>query len=154
MTAPSNSLGRARAIVYVLFSLASTTAVPQRSDLLSRLEAAEQRWKPAALDNYAYTFTFRASYVYVDCEGDSFRTRIVNGAPENLPGCDRLRSAYATVPHLFAFVREALDAKPDSIEVSFDPELGFPVSVAIDYGKRTSDDEIYFDVSSFVRDGE
>lgn len=142
---------RIRAIAFVLSLLASTMAMPQTSDLPSRLETAEQRWKQAAPKNYAYTFTFRASYVYVDCEGDSFRARIVNGAPENLPGCDRLRSAYATVPHLFAFVRKALAEKPDSIEVSFDPELGYPVSVAIDYQKRTSDDEFYFDVSTFVR---
>ena len=99
MTAPSNSHVRVRAIVCVLSLLASTTAVPQRSDLLSRLEAAEQRWKQAALENYAYE-------------------------------------------------------KPDSIEVSFDPEPGFPVSVAIDYRKRRSDDEFYFDVSNFVRGGD
>jgi hypothetical protein len=141
-----------RIIAFALVSLLliSHSALPQPSDLKSRLDAAEQRWKRAALSSYEYTFSFRAFYRYVDCEGDSIRAKVVNGIVAPASDCRALRDSYATVPQLFNFVRKELAQKPDHIEVTFDSELGYPTSFGVDPRGNRSDDEFYFEVSGFV----
>ena len=141
---------RVIAFALVSFLFISHAAFPQPSDLESRLDAAEQRWKRAALSSYEYTFSFRAFYVFVDCEGDSFRAKVVNGIVVPTSDCRALRDSYATVPQLFSFVRKELAQKPDHIEATFDPELGYPASFGVDPRENASDDEFYFEVSGFV----
>ena len=139
------------AIALALLSLSSASAMAETSDVLARLEAAEQRWTVAALNTYEYTFTYRAFWSFDGCENDTFRTQVVNGVA--LSGCEALRQPFGTVPQLFAFIRNALAKKPDSLEVSFDPENGCPVSFRVDYKARVSDDGVYFEVTGFTHNG-
>lgn len=49
---------------------------------------------------------------------------------------------YPTVDGLFAIIQSAIDSGADSITVEYDPDLGFPARIALDFAAGASDDEI------------
>lgn len=106
-------------------------------------------------DNYAkWIARGPASYEYrltqlCFCPPEHTRTylvRVVNrsvlesrdvqtGAPP--PGGYQAR----TVPDLFAFLHDALSRDADKIDVVYDPELGYPTRMMIDYEEQAADEE-------------
>ena len=47
-----------------------------------------------------------------------------------------------TVPDLFAVLHDALGRNADQIDVEYDPELGYPTRIKVDYDKQAADEEI------------
>lgn len=47
-----------------------------------------------------------------------------------------------TVPELFDLIHEALDRDADRIEVEYEPTLGYPTTIFIDYEEQAADEEL------------
>lgn len=47
-----------------------------------------------------------------------------------------------TVPELFAVIYDAVDRDADRIEVEYDPTLGYPTTIFIDYEEQAADEEL------------
>jgi hypothetical protein len=53
--------------------------------------------------------------------------------------------SYATVrdiPALFTLIREAIDQGADRLDVKYDPQIGYPREIKIDYVSNATDDEL------------
>ena len=61
---------------------------------------------------------------------------------------DPVPSAYAehfpTVEGLFTRIDDALSRHPATLEVDYDPNLGYPTRIAIDFDLRMADDEVTY----------
>lgn len=65
-----------------------------------------------------------------------------------------LRDIPGTVPALFATVRAAIDDDPDTLEIHYDADYGFPRKIRIDRRKAYGDDDTSYTVISFRPAGE
>ncbi len=52
-----------------------------------------------------------------------------------------------TVEDAFDMIQEAIDNNADSVTVTYDPELGYPMSIAIDTSEMIADEEKYYTFS-------
>lgn len=52
-----------------------------------------------------------------------------------------------TIEGIFAEIEDALNARAHAVEVSYDPDLGYPVEVFIDHHETMVDDEIAYTAS-------
>jgi len=57
--------------------------------------------------------------------------------------------SYATMDRLFRELESNLSGEADEVIVTYDPNYGFPVSIAIDQIKEAIDDELSLQVSKF-----
>lgn len=64
--------------------------------------------------------------------------------PENV-------SRYRTVNGLFDFLQEAMDRDAFEFEVTYDLQLGYPISASIDYVEQIAGDEMSFTVHELSR---
>lgn len=55
-----------------------------------------------------------------------------------------------TVPELFAVIQDALDRDADRLDVAYDPELGYPTSIVIDYERQAADEELTLEAKGLV----
>lgn len=55
---------------------------------------------------------------------------------------------YDTMDELFRVIESAIDSRADMIKVAYDPELGYPKTIGIDYDKRAVDDETSWTISN------
>ncbi len=58
-------------------------------------------------------------------------------------------SAYDTIPKLFDLIQAAYNQQANRISVSFDPKLGFPTRIFIDFDQHIADEEIRLDIYGF-----
>ncbi len=56
---------------------------------------------------------------------------------------------YQTVPELFQWIREQLNRNPDSVQLEFDRETGYPIEASFDPIRLAVDDEIAFFIDEF-----
>lgn len=116
-----------------------------------RLEDARQLWQAQGWDSYAFTLqrlcfcgggTDPAEVVVRNNERVSV-TDIATGEP--IPS--EFTQYYLTVPELFDFIEDAIDREAHEIDVSYEPSVGYPASVRIDYIKNAIDEEMAFEAS-------
>jgi hypothetical protein len=55
-----------------------------------------------------------------------------------------------TVEGLFAAIDDALDRDADQVTVQYDPQLGYPLEIAIDFSQQVADEEIYYSASELT----
>ena len=121
----------------------------------ANLENGEATWSALSLRDYDLT-------IHKACEcpppagtpvrvnvrdGEIIAAQIAEG-----PAADKpvdLRDMPGTVPSLFATVREAIEDDPDTLDVTYDSDYGFPRKIYIDRRKAYKDDEISYTVISF-----
>ena len=56
---------------------------------------------------------------------------------------------YVTIDDLFDTIQEAIDGKASQITATYDPEIGYPTDVRIDYDARMADEEYMFTASGY-----
>ncbi len=57
---------------------------------------------------------------------------------------------YVTIDDLFDTIQEAIDGKASQITATYDPEIGYPTDVRIDYDARMADEEYMFTASGYA----
>jgi len=104
-------------------------------------------WRRAALSSYRYHY--RRSCFCLPAATEPVLIRVERGAvaevvyartgnpvePERLPD-------YPTVDRLFELVQDALDRRADRLTVSYEPGLGYPRRIDIDYDRGIADEEL------------
>jgi hypothetical protein len=137
----------------IAFAVAGCAFFPQPSarTLADDLKDAEARWAEKGPDSYQLTMRdyclcpFQEPVRATVKDGRVVSITTLDGAPADPSDV----SFYPLlVESAFKVVEDNLGAH--SINVAFDPDLGFPAQVSVDPDAQTNDDEINFDVSNFV----
>lgn len=120
----------------------------------SELDSALQTWDVHGPSSYSFTWQ---KSCFCDAETTApIRITVENGQiteaiflETEAPVPAGIRAQLLTVDGLFATVQDAVDRDADSIVVSYDPNAGFPVSIAIDYEVNAADEELSISVRDF-----
>jgi hypothetical protein len=128
-----------------LLALAATSALAD-----AELDAARARWQSAALSAYEYGY-----HKYCECHRDSPPETIVTvradqvvgvrhrpvGSTTEVPAAEKNLEYYWTVDGLFGLIASA-QARGVQVRAQYDPALGFPRVVYIDYDGDFIGDEL------------
>ncbi len=132
----------------VWVALAALPAMAHAQD--AQFTASLARWKAAALSSYEYGYR-----KYCECHPDSPPETIVTvgddkvtavrhrpvGYDREVPAEPKNLQYYWTVDGLFALLRAAYQ-RGANVRVAYDPMLGFPTSIDIDYDANFIGDEL------------
>jgi hypothetical protein len=125
----------------------SSPTTPRASGELDDIDSAQQVWRDAKLQSYAFTVTSscgeRAGIgtyaVTVDPDGSHVQPDDPTSGP----------TAVRSIDDLFAQIQQAIDLHADRLDVSYDQSLGFPKQIDVDYHLNGIDDEECYRVSGF-----
>lgn len=125
---------------------------PVPSISAEELAAARERWDANGSDDYDMTivrgcFCGPSGPFVVEVRGGEIVS--VRFADSGEP-IDPALAGVATVDGLFDFLAEELARPSDRVLATFDPSLGFPVSVDVDLDFMVSDDELSFRIRELV----
>ena len=138
------------ALVYVL-----THTNPAASQL-KELDANLQKWQSQGITRYEMKVHIGCFCPFADRM--PLTVEVVDGKPvsvvdsqgQNVPADDPMRSfgneSLLTIEGLFDYTREAIQTA-DQTKVSYDPDLGYPVSLSIDRIRQAADDELGVQIS-------
>lgn len=112
------------------------------------LDAARERWEAAGLDGYEMTLR-RVCFCPAPDYTGPFGVTVRGGelAAVTLDGVRVDDDRGETVEDLFELIENAYARKAETVAVEFDPELGYPTNVSIDYSAQVADEEIGYMVS-------
>lgn len=133
----------------ILFSSCSDPVGPAWQDLRTNLE----RWDSRQVADYSFEYRLNCF-----CGGPGARAVMIvvrNGEVDAVsviddgsPGFDV--GEYPTVDELFDRLGEALEREPHSVRASYDPHLGHPTSVFVDFEPDVADEEWGFEISGLT----
>lgn len=144
--------------IVLLFLLASSVPLMHwfvREGREAELASGEELWSNLGISDYDFTVTMTC--FCPPPAGTAIRVRVRDGRTVSAVGSQNPRNGVVvdmsdvpdSVPAMFAAVRSAMDADPDSIAVRYDEDYGFPVSIEIDYRRAYADDEVSFTIIEF-----
>jgi hypothetical protein len=117
-------------------------------------DAARQRWDELGPADYRMTITRSCEClpemtgpVRVEVHRGVVATRQYVATGDAVPA--ELADLFPTVPGLFAIVEDARRRRAPRMEVTFDPTLGFPARISVDYVATTVDDEVVYTATDF-----
>ncbi len=118
-------------------------AAPRSPDL----DAARQRWADAGLDAYRMTLQ-RSCFCPEDYRGP-FEVTVRDGAVASarFDGATVDPERVVTVDGLFGLIEDAYERGAERVDVTFDPELGYPTELYIDVSSQMADEEVGYTVS-------
>ena len=123
-----------------------------RSQMRAQFEQNRKLWNEQALSSYQYVFNWSCfclpeytEPVNIKVESGEWTdiSLVRDGAPVNEKDWER----YKTIEELFDIIDEAFHQDAKEISVEYDPDLGYPTSVFIDYDERIADEERGFNVT-------
>ncbi len=129
--------------------------VARLAELRAELAAQRELWTVQRIEDYQLTLSRScfcapegAGLVVLDVlEGQPVQWRyFLSGDPV----ASEWRGVFLSVDELFDFLEDAVDRSADAIDVTFDPELGLPTSVRVDYRAGLADEEIGYEVEKLV----
>jgi hypothetical protein len=116
------------------------------------LDAARARWDVAGLDDYRFTFG-NSCFCPEDVRGP-FAITVRDGAVAEVLFQGAAVAAdperHLTVDALFDRLEAAFDRGADLVQVTYDADLGYPVSAYVDYEAMATDEEDRFEVSALT----
>jgi hypothetical protein len=136
-------------IIALLVGLSATACSDLGFDVrpLTELEKAEATWDRFGPESYVYAVQ-RICFcladesgpvrVWVDDGVAGQWTYVATGNPLPEPA----RSRFPSVAGLFDILREALTQDAHEVQVSYDPEFGYPTEFSIDYDEQVADEEL------------
>ncbi|CAN5848660.1 hypothetical protein BH20GEM1_BH20GEM1_06710 [soil metagenome] len=129
--------------------------VARLAELRAELAAQRELWTVQRIEDYQLTLSRScfcspegAGLVVLDVlEGQPVQWRyFLSGDPV----ASEWRGVFLSVDELFDFLEDAVDRSADAIDVTFDPELGLPTSVRVDYRAGLADEESGYEVEKLV----
>lgn len=125
------------------------------AELRAELSVQRERWNAQHIDDYQLTLS-RACFCAPEGAGLVVLT-VLDGQPVEWlyflsgdPVDAAWRAVFPTVDGVFDFLEEAIDRGAHAIEVSFDPVLGLPTSLHVDYRAGLADEDIGYELEKLV----
>ena len=118
------------------------------------LEEARQKWSRQGFDSYRFTVS-QLCFCGPDVRG-TFRVVIQRGQVASVTDAQtgEPRTPHPAVPltveALFQKIEDAIDEDADEIDVRYDPALGYPQEIAIDFIENAIDDEVTYTASDLA----
>lgn len=129
--------------------------VGRHSELRSRLSVQRELWSAQHIDDYQLTLS-RSCFCAPEGAGLVVLT-VLDGKPvawlyflSGDPVADEWQAVFPTVDGVFDFLEDAIDRGADAIDVTFDPALGLPTSLHVDYRAGLADEEIGYALEKLV----
>jgi hypothetical protein len=121
---------------------------------LNAVGKQEAKWTALGITNYTMTqerlcFCADGQAAIITVRNGAITDAVYASTGQPVPA--QSRSAYRTVPELFALVRTTFAKKPATLNVTYDSTLGFPSQVAADISKQTADDEFIVNTGGVVK---
>jgi hypothetical protein len=136
---------------YVIDELVVGRLASLRAELLVQRE----RWSAQRIDDYQLTFS-RSCFCPPEGAG-LVVLNVLEGEPVEWlyflsgdPIAPEWQSVFPTVDGLFDFIADAIDRGAETIDVTFDAELGLPTAVRVDYRLAAADEEIAYEVEKLL----
>ena len=128
------------------------STVPDGSDeFIATVAEQRAKWEGAGIDTYEFTFYWG---VFTLLNG-SYRVTVLDGQPAGIdrigasePGVDSLDELPGSIEEVFDHLERQVGA--DRVDVQYDPDLGYPVSVRVDWMNNAVDDEFEMRISDFT----
>ncbi|HJU73950.1 MAG TPA: DUF6174 domain-containing protein [Gemmatimonadaceae bacterium] len=121
----------------------------------SELEAARRRWADSGPTSYAITIS-RSCECTPEMTGPvvvSVRNRVVESRTYTRTGTAVASGSielFPSVEGLFRLIADAIAQRAASLVVRYDPTLGHPIVISIDWDADTVDDEVAYQVRELV----
>ena len=118
------------------------------------LEEARRTWSGQGIDSYTFEVS-QLCFCVAESRG-TFAVTVVRGNVVSVTdaetGAPRTPGPFVplTVEALFAKVEDALDRDAARIDVRYDPRLGYPQEIAIDFIALAIDDEVTYTASDLA----
>ncbi len=112
-------------------------------------------WNNQNISNYRYTFSNGCfcipearGPVIIEVRNGKIKsiTSVATGQPVQNP---EYFQKYNTIPKLFNVIQDAINRKAYSLDVAYNPRLGYPTQINIDYNSQIADEEIYLTIENF-----
>ena len=122
---------------------------------MALLLRAGSRWERSGITNYTYRAAWRCfclpEYVaLVDVQVVSGQVTGTEFGEAGFSGDVPSPQRFGAVTDLFAFIEDAFEQGAARVDVEYDPMLGYPTEVFVDYDERIIDEEQGFTVSTLV----
>ena len=121
----------------------------------SELERQRAKWAQRHVTSYRLTYrrdcfcgTEFTTPTNIEVRAGDITT--ANYADRNEPIPGYVQAGLPTVEALFAIIDDAIDRSADLIEVTYDPLLGYPRKIGIDYRFDRADDEVTHSILEFA----
>jgi hypothetical protein len=138
----------------LLLGLATSCESPTAPGDRGLLAEARARWQARNQDSYNFELNRNCFCVLGGRRMTvSVRAGVVVGAvylDASGPVEPALLSFIPTVPDLFDLIQNALEKGVASFLAEYDPDLGYPTRIEIDYSATAADDEIAFSLRNLV----
>lgn len=120
---------------------------------LSALESQRARWEESAVLDYRFEYRERCVCgqsamlrATIEVRGGQVAAVSNTGAPA---GTESI-AAFPTIDDLFERIEEAIRDEAAALSVSYDPMLGYPTEIIIDYDYGAQHDEVTIDATGLV----
>ena len=129
--------------------------VGRHAELRAEIAAQREKWAAQRIDDYQLTFS-RVCFCAPEGAGLVVLSVLEDEPVEWLyflsgdPVAPEWRAVFPTVHGLFGFLEDAIDRGAERIDVTFDPDLGLPTSVRVDYRIAAADEEIGYEVEKLL----
>jgi hypothetical protein len=134
-------------------SIQVAQAKPANSNL-GQLTKNRKLWNQQKISKYSYQLS-RSCFCAPVARGPVI-IKVNNGVTISVTSVEtgasvdpELFKQYDTIPKLFSVVQDAIARKADSLAVKYDPKLGYPTQVNVDYSQQMADEELYLTVENF-----
>jgi hypothetical protein len=150
---PDAALARGLAVVLAA-ALSGCVGPLAPSDVERSLDDARDRWRSQGIASYQFQVS-RLCF----CAPDARRPLTVvvqRGQVVSMTDAETGAPVTGdpfmpvTVDGLFAAIDDAIKRDADQIDVRYDPQLGYPLEIAIDYSQQMADEEVTYFASGLV----
>jgi uncharacterized protein DUF6174 len=126
------------------------------SSNLKKVSFNRRLWYKQKIYNYRYTLT-RSCF----CQPKATEPVVIevrNGVTNSITYAKtgqrvdpKLFQSYNTIPKLFNIIYNAIDRKAANLSVQYNPKLGYPTQINIDYNRQIADEEIYLTIENLQK---
>ncbi|MEH2110587.1 DUF6174 domain-containing protein [Nostoc sp.] len=121
---------------------------------LRRLNFNRRLWNQANISNYRITVS-NSCFCIPDARGPvvievrNGQTTSITSVATGQPVNPQLFQQYKTIPKLFNVIQDGINRKASSLDVRYEPKLGYPTQINIDYNSQIADEEIFLTIEKF-----
>lgn len=113
-------------------------------------------WRRQRISNYRYTLS-RSCFCLPESRGPVIievrngKTTSIKLAANGQPVNPELFQRYSKVPKLFRLIKDAISQKVSSLDVKYNPQLGYPTNISIDYNSQIADEEEFITITNLQK---